>query len=363
MNCKVFLRKDISCGILAALKRKKFLANFVLMINSYSKSHMEWIAPFFPHCALPGNCDCWHLFQLQNSERCGAQILSLNAARTEQGSSERKKLETFWCPASWNVWIMPSSGLALCCLLFILLRSLKLPEHPMKSGGLMKKMSHNRERYRSSLALSRDGKLEEFGLLSRARREESRCCRSWEAVWEKGEPHEIDRMQENPWGLVPCVLEYCDVVLWSWKEKKTYLCLFQRHIRTTLRCSGNRIYILKICAFGDDSVQFQFTYLFSVVRAWLDNNVTPQAAPTNQFFCFKCIPSYSVGYKTYHSFLLGNSLAALGICRQNTISREIMEMNSHRILAQSVGPVLRARWCWGFQKFQFIQTMIHLTIN
>lgn len=161
------------------------------------------------------------------------RYLSLNAARTEQGSSEWKKVKRrsgVQLPEMFELGIMPSSGLAFCCLLFILWRSLKLSEHPMKSGGLIQRTSRNRERYHRSLALSRDGKLKEFGPLSRAQREESRCCRSWETVWKKGEPQEIDRLQQNPWVLVPCVLEYCDDVLWSWKEKNIYICACSRGI-------------------------------------------------------------------------------------------------------------------------------------
>jgi len=58
--------------------------------------------------------------------------------------------------------------------------------------------SAKREQYHRSLVLSRDGKLKKFGLLSRAPREASRGCGSWETVGNKGESQEIDTMQQSP---------------------------------------------------------------------------------------------------------------------------------------------------------------------
>lgn len=151
--------------------------------------------------------------------------------------------------------------------------------------------------------LSRDGELNKFGPLSRAQREEIRCCRSWGTVRNKGEPHEISVMQQHPRELVPCVFGSCDVVLWSWKEKRNVLvpemysndaeALGQVNICFKTMCIRRWPCVVSV---------YIFIHPFSVVQAWLHNNITSRAAHTNQFSVLNVLHGYSVGYRTYPWF-------------------------------------------------------------
>lgn len=173
---------------------------------------------FFSPTTLSGNCDLWHLLRLKIHKDVQLRYLSLNAATQSKGTAwNSQRPSSTQLPKVFELQIIPSSGLAFCCLLFILLWYFKLSQNLMKRGDLIQSCSAKCKQSDNSPCLSRDGRLNRFAPLSRAQREESRCCRSWGSGITESPMRSI-RCIKIPWGLCPVCLNV--VMLFCGHEKK-----------------------------------------------------------------------------------------------------------------------------------------------
>lgn len=145
-------------------------------------------------------------------------------------------------PEMFELWIIPSSGLAFCCLLFILLRYFILASNETRRFDLEK-----------SCSVSLSPEMENWTRLAHwAEPSGSRAgvAGAGKPCGRKESPTRSIQCSKIPEGSCHAsVLWCCSVVM---KSKKKYFCLF--HFQMMLRCSCRWIYILKICALGDNLV-------------------------------------------------------------------------------------------------------------